>query len=64
MVKYHIEVDKKACIGCGACTVVCDNFVMKGDKAEAVKAEVDSLESNQEAADGCPVSAITVKKVE
>ena len=64
MVKYSVSVDKKTCIGCGACTVSCDNFVMDGDKAKPVKSEVDSVGCNQEAADGCPVSAISVKKVE
>jgi ferredoxin len=64
MGKYKIAVDKSTCIGCGACTVACDNFVMDGDKAKPVNAEVDSIGCNQDAADGCPVSAITVKKIE
>jgi len=64
MVKYLITIDKNTCIGCGACTVACDNFIMDGDKAKPVKAEVDELSCNQEAADGCPVSAITVTKKE
>jgi ferredoxin len=62
MGKYKIEVDKATCIGCGACTVACSNFVMDGDKAKPVKAEVDELTCNQEAADGCPVTAIKVTK--
>jgi len=64
MVKYKVEVDHKLCIGCGACTVACDNFVMNGDKAKPVNAEVESLGCNQEAADGCPVEAIKIHKVE
>jgi ferredoxin len=62
MVKYLITIDKNTCIGCGACTVGCDNFVMDGDKAKPVKAEVDEVGCNQEAADGCPVNAIKVAK--
>lgn len=62
MGKFSISVDKETCIGCGACTVSCDNFVMDGDKAKPVKAEVDDLGCNQEAADTCPVSAIKIKK--
>jgi ferredoxin len=62
MAKYSITVDKDTCIGCGACTVACDNFTMDGDKAKPVKAEVEELGCNQEAADGCPVSAIKVVK--
>lgn len=63
MVKYKITLDKETCIGCGACTVGCNNFVMDGDKAKVVKAEVDSIGCNQEAADGCPVTAIKVTKM-
>ena len=64
MPKYSIEVDKGLCIGCGACTVSCDNFVMDGDKAKPVKAEIDDKGCNQEAADNCPVSAIKITKKE
>jgi ferredoxin len=64
MAKYSITIDKDLCIGCGACTVACDNFVMDGDKAKPVKSEVDDLACNQEAADGCPVTAITIMKKE
>ena len=62
MAKYKIEVDKNNCIGCAACTVACNNFVMDGDKAKPVKAEVDELTCNQEAADSCPVTAIKITK--
>jgi len=64
MVKYSVSVDKELCIGCGACTVACDNFIMNDDKAKPVKSEVDDIGCNQEAADGCPVSAIKVVKKE
>ena len=64
MAKYSIEVNKDLCIGCGACTVSCDNFVMDGDKAKPVKSEVDEMGCNQEAADGCPVTAIIITKKE
>jgi len=64
MAKYLIELDKDTCIGCGACTVACDNFILDGDKAKPVKTEVDESGCNQEAADGCPVSAIKISKKE
>jgi ferredoxin len=64
MVKYKVEIDKETCIGCGACTVACDNFVNDGDKAKVVNEEVDTIGANQEAADSCPVSAIKVTKIE
>lgn len=64
MVKYKIELDRNTCIGCGACTVACDNFVTDGDKAKVVNGEVDAIGCNQEASDQCPVNAIKVTKIE
>ena len=63
MAKYRVEVDQKTCIGCGSCTVACDNFVMDGDKAKAVVAEIDAIGCSQEAADACPVDAIKIEKI-
>jgi len=57
-----IEIDKEACIGCGACTAACDNFEIEEGKAVAKKTEVDDIGCNQEAADVCPVDAIKIKK--
>lgn len=59
---FKIEIDKEACIGCGACTATCDNFEMKEDKAAVKNKEVDEIGCNQEAADVCPVGAIKIKK--
>lgn len=66
MTKYKVELDEKACIGCGACTVCCDNFVLSGDKAKPVKNIIDQSEfkANKEAEEGCPVTCIVVKKIE
>ena len=64
MAKYKIEIDKEACIGCAACTAVCDNFEMDGDKAKPKKAEVDDIGCNQDAVDSCPTNAIKIKKTE
>jgi len=61
---YKIKVDEEKCIGCGACTASCDNFEMEGAKAKVVKAEVDEIGCNQDAADICPVDAIIVKEKE
>ena len=63
-VVWKIKVDKEKCIGCEACTAVCDNFKMAGVKAIAVKEEVRILGCSQQAADVCPVDAITVRKLE
>lgn len=60
--KYKVSVDKEKCIGCGSCVAVCEgNFEMKDGKAVAIK-PISDLPCNKEAADICPVSAITVKK--
>ena len=59
---YKITVDKEKCIGCSACIVQCDNFELKEGKAVAKKSEVKEQGCNQEAADICPVDAITVEK--
>ena len=59
---FKIEIDKEACIGCGACAATCDNFELNEGKAVAKKTEVDDIGCNQEAADVCPVDAIKIKK--
>ncbi len=60
---YIIKIDKEKCIGCGACAAQCDNFKVKDDgKAYAKKPEVKDIGCNQEAADACPVNAISINK--
>jgi ferredoxin len=66
MAKYKVELDANTCIGCRACTVVCDNFVPNGDKAKVVNSiiEQSELKANKEAGEGCPVSAIKITKLD
>lgn len=58
------HVDKDTCIGCGMCEGICpDVYSMDDDgKAEAIKSEVpdDKKDSAKEAAESCPVDAISV----
>ena len=56
-------VDKNLCIGCGVCEQICDAvFEIKGDLAEP-KVDIvsaDAEASCREAAEACPVEAITI----
>lgn len=59
------KVDQDTCIGCTLCVQVCPEvFVMEDDKAVVYVAIVpkEVQDSCEEAADECPVSAITIEK--
>jgi ferredoxin len=60
---YKITQTAEDCIGCGACTSVCDNWELGSDgKAHPRATEVDEIGCNKEAADVCPVGCIHVGK--
>ncbi|MGE5483780.1 MAG: ferredoxin [Ignavibacteriales bacterium] len=56
-------VDKDLCISCGLCPEICPGVFEIGDSEKArVKDDADySAGCAQEAADSCPVGAITVE---
>jgi ferredoxin len=59
---YIVKLDSWKCIGCLQCTR-CDNFEMgRYGKAYHIKTEVDVLGCIEEAAESCPVAAISVKE--
>ena len=63
MAKYKIVFDKPNCIGCSACTSVCDNWEMKDDgKSYPKKTDLDDndFKKNLEAAQTCPVNVIHI----
>ncbi len=64
MKKFKIKFDREVCIGCQACTSVCDNWIRDGDKVKPKKLEIseNELKSNKEAEDICPVNAIKIEK--
>ncbi|PHV70006.1 ferredoxin [Sporanaerobium hydrogeniformans] len=59
------KVDQDTCISCGLCPSLCPEVFQFNDdgKAHAIVPEVptDLEDTAQEAADSCPVSAITVE---
>ena len=59
------NVNKDACIGCGACTFTCPDVFEIGDEGVAtVKVEEIPEEAKNaavEASEGCPTSAISVE---
>ncbi|KLU61186.1 ferredoxin [Peptococcaceae bacterium CEB3] len=60
------KVDKGTCIGCGACPSICPEVFQMEDDGLAtayVNPVPEAVEGTaQEAADGCPVEAITIEK--
>jgi ferredoxin len=63
MAKFKIVQDHEACIGCGACASVCDNWEMGDDgKSHPKKTEIDDKGCNDEAANVCPVGCIKIEK--
>jgi len=59
-------VDKDTCTGCGLCEETCPEVFRLGDDdiAEVIVAEVppEAQDSAREAAEGCPVEAITIEE--
>jgi ferredoxin len=54
-------VDQETCIGCGACVDLCPEvFELKDDKAWVIGPEKCDACSCQEAAESCPVDAISL----
>lgn len=60
---YIIKVDEDKCIGCGACVAICEEaFELKEGKAIPVRTETEELDCEREAAEGCPVEAISIEE--
>jgi ferredoxin len=58
---WKIQVDPDTCIGSGMCAALAPAwFTLDGPHAVAVAGEVEPAEILLDAADSCPVTAITV----
>jgi ferredoxin len=56
-------VDQDLCVGCGLCADTCPQvFVMEGDLAATIADDVPAAAADacRDAADACPVDAITI----
>ena len=60
-----VIIDEKTCIGCGACASICSEVFEMKEKNGEYKAVAKQKETRsscaKEAADACPVQAITLK---
>ncbi|MEL1133851.1 ferredoxin [Desulfitobacterium sp. THU1] len=59
------KVNRESCIGCGACESVCPKVFQMDEEGLAIVIATpvpqDEEAGAQEAADGCPVEAITLE---
>lgn len=61
----NTKVDADICIGCGLCPDICPEVFEMDDAIAKVKIDpvpADAEESCREAADSCPVSAISISE--
>jgi ferredoxin len=56
------KVNEDLCIGCGTCESLCPNAFKMEDGKSVVKVEECGDCNCQEAADSCPVNAITIEE--
>ncbi|HOZ56033.1 MAG: Ferredoxin [Parcubacteria group bacterium ADurb.Bin316] len=57
-----ICVNKNTCIGCGACASICPNNFAIGNDGKAEVISQENVECANNAAQSCPVQAITVEQ--
>ena len=56
-----IKVSEELCIGCGVCASICPDVFEMNDDNKAVVISQDDADCVNEAAESCPVNAISVE---
>ncbi len=56
-----VKVDQKKCIGCGTCASICSDVFEISEEGRAQVISEDNMDCAKQAADSCPVNAITVE---
>ena len=59
-----VEINYDACIGCGMCKYIDDKTFDYSDEGYIVAKNEEITELTKEAANNCPVNAITIKEKE
>ena len=59
-----VEVNHDACIGCGMCKYIDENTFEYDDKGYIIAKTNDITDLTKEAANNCPVNAISIKEDE
>ena len=61
----RVTIDRAGCIGCGFCEGVCPEVFRLDDEglSEVAGNPADHAAAVQEAADGCPVSVISISQI-
>ncbi|MGH4027966.1 ferredoxin [Actinomycetota bacterium Odt1-20B] len=63
--RWHVEVDRSVCIGSGMCVSTAEGrfSLDSARQSHPTDPEIDANEKVLEAAEGCPVEAITITLV-
>jgi ferredoxin len=62
---WLVDVDARTCIGSGLCAGTApDHFRLIGGVSHSVRPEIDPAEEVLDAAESCPVEAITIRDKE